>query len=115
VIINDDLDAALMQVKQQVGYYVGGMGAKTFNVHKEHVSRFGFEDAANEIQDLFMAGKRDQAIAAVPDELADEISLCGSKDRIRDRLGAWKESPVTQLSVGAADADTLRFLAEELL
>jgi F420-dependent oxidoreductase-like protein len=115
VIINDDLDAALMQVKQQVGFYVGGMGAKTFNVHKDHVSRFGFEDAANEIQDLFMAGKRDQAIAAVPDELADEISLCGSKDRIRDRLGAWKESPVTQLSVGAADADTLRFLAEELL
>lgn len=115
VIINDDLDAALMQVKQQVGFYVGGMGAKTFNVHKDHVSRFGFEDAANEIQDLFMAGKRDQAIAAVPDELADEISLCGSKDRISDRLGAWKESPVTQLSVGAADADTLRFLAEELL
>jgi F420-dependent oxidoreductase-like protein len=115
VIVNDDLDAALMQVKQQVGFYVGGMGAKSFNVHKDHVSRFGFEKEAQEIQDLFMAGKRDQAIAAVPDQLADEISLCGSKDRIRDRLSAWKESPVTQLSVGAADADTLRFLAEELL
>jgi len=115
VIIDDDLDRALMQVKQQVGFYVGGMGAKSFNVHKDHVSRFGFEEAANEIQDLFMSGKRDQAIAAVPDELADEISLCGSKERIRDRLGAWKESPVTMLSVGSADADTLRFLAEELL
>ena len=115
VIINDDLDAALMQVKQQVGFYVGGMGAKSFNVHKDHVSRFGFEKEAQQIQDLFMSGKRDQAIAAVPDQLADEISLCGSKDRIRDRLGAWRESPVTQLSVGAADADTLQFLAEELL
>ncbi|MFV2089517.1 MAG: LLM class flavin-dependent oxidoreductase, partial [Pseudomonadales bacterium] len=115
VIIDDDLDRALMQVKQQVGFYVGGMGAKTFNVHKDHISRFGFADAANEIQDLFMSGKRDQAIAAVPDQLVDEISLCGSKDRIRDRLQAWKESPVTMLSVGSADADTLRFLAEELL
>jgi len=115
VIIDDDLDRALLQVKQQVGFYVGGMGAKSFNVHKDHVSRFGFEDAANRIQELFLAGKRDQAIAAVPDELADEISLCGTKERIRDRLAAWKESPVTMLSVGAADADTLRFLAEELL
>lgn len=115
VIIDDDLDRALLQVKQQVGFYVGGMGAKTFNVHKDHISRFGFEDAANEIQDLFMSGKRDQAIAAVPDQLVDEISLCGSKDRIRDRLDAWKESPVTMLSVGSADAETLQFLAEELL
>lgn len=115
VIINDDVDAALMQVKQQVGFYVGGMGAKSFNVHKDHISRFGFEKEAQEIQDLFMSGKRDQAIAAVPDQLADEISLVGPKARIRDRLAAWKESPVTQLSVGTADADTMRFLAEELL
>ena len=115
VIIDDDLDRALMQVKQQVGFYVGGMGAKTFNVHKDHISRFGFEAEANEIQDLFMAGKRDQAIAAVPDQLADEISLCGPKERIRDRLAAWKDSPVTMLSVGTADRKTLQFLAEELL
>jgi len=91
------------------------MGAKSFNVHKDHVSRFGFAEAADRIQALFLAGKRDQAIAAVPDQLADEISLVGPKARIRDRLSAWKESPVTMLSVGSADADTLRFLAEELL
>jgi F420-dependent oxidoreductase-like protein len=115
VIIDDDVDRALMQVKQQVGFYVGGMGAKTFNVHKDHISRFGFEAEANEIQDLFLSGKRDQAIAAVPDRLADEISLCGPKERIRERLAVWKESPVTMLSVGSGDMDTLRFLAEELL
>jgi len=115
VIIDDDVNRALMQVKQQVGFYVGGMGAKSFNVHKDHVSRFGFAEAADRIQALFLAGKRDQAIAAVPDQLADEISLVGPKERIRDRLSAWKESPVTMLSVGSADADTLRFLAEELL
>jgi len=115
VIIDDDVNRALLQVKQQVGFYVGGMGAKSFNVHKDHVSRFGFAEAADRIQELFLAGKRDQAIAAVPDQLADEISLVGPKERIRDRLSAWKESPVTMLSVGSADADTLRFLAEELL
>ncbi len=115
VIIDDDLDGALAKIKQNVGFYVGGRGAKSFNVHKDHVSRMGFEAEANKIQELFMSGHRDEAIAAVPDALADEISLCGSKDRIRDRLGAWKESPVTMLNVGSADADTLRFLAEELL
>lgn len=115
VIIDDDLDRALAQIKQQVGFYVGGMGAKSFNVHKDHVSRMGFGEEANKIQELFLSGQRDQAIAAVPDQLADEISLCGSKERIRDRLAAWKESPVTMLNVGSADADTLRFLAEELL
>lgn len=115
VVIDDDVDRAREQVKQNVGFYVGGMGAKSFNVHKDHISRFGYADAAQQIQDLFMSGKRDQAIAAVPDELVDEIALCGPKPRIRERLQAWKDSPVTQLNVGNADSDTLEFLAEELL
>lgn len=115
VIMDNDLDRALLQVKQQVGFYVGGMGAKSFNVHKDHITRFGFGEAADKIQELFMSGQRDQAIAAVPDELADEISLCGSKERIRDRLAAWRESPVTQLVVGSSDPATLQFMAEELL
>lgn len=115
VIIDDDVDRALGQIKQQVGFYVGGMGAKSFNVHKDHVTRFGYGEAADKIQDLFMSGQRDQAIAAVPDELADEIALVGPKERIRERLQAWKDSPVTQLNVGSADPATLRFMAEELL
>ena len=115
VIVDDDVDRALMQIKQNVGFYVGGMGAKSFNVHKDHISRMGFGDEAQHVQDLFMAGRRDEAMAAVPDELCDEISLVGPRDRIRDRLAAWKESPVTMLNVGASDLDTLRFMAEELL
>ena len=75
----------------------------------------GYADAAQEIQDLFMSGKREEAFAAVPDELIDEIALCGPKARIRELLHGWKNSPVTHLNVGAAERDTLRFFAEELL
>jgi hypothetical protein len=74
-----------------------------------------FGDAADEIQNLFMSGKRDEAFAAVPDELVDEIALCGPKERIKERLQGWKDSPVTQINVGTNDPDTLRFFAEELL
>ncbi len=115
VIIDDDVDRALAQIKQNVGFYVGGMGAKSFNVHKDHVSRFGYGEAAERIQELFLSGQRDQAIAAVPDTLADEISLVGPKERIRERLQAWKDSPVTQINVGSSDPATLQFMAEELL
>ncbi len=115
VVIDDNLDRALTQVKQTVGFYVGGMGARSFNVHKDHISRQGFAVEAEKIQELFLSGKREEAIAAVPDQLVDEISLCGSKQRIRDRLAAWKESPVTMLNVGSDEDDTLRFMAEELL
>ena len=115
VIIDDDVQRALNQIKQNVGFYVGGMGAKSFNVHKDHVTRMGFGDAADRVQELFFAGRRDEAMAAVPNELCDEISLVGPKERIRERLAAWKESPVTMLNVGTANAETLRFMAEELL
>ena len=115
VIIDDDVQRALNQIKQNVGFYVGGMGAKSFNVHKDHVTRMGFGEAADRVQELFFAGRRDEAMAAVPNELCDEIALVGPKPRIRERLAAWKESPVTMLNVGTANPETLQFMAEELL
>ncbi|MYD79018.1 MAG: LLM class F420-dependent oxidoreductase [Gammaproteobacteria bacterium] len=115
VIVDEDVDRALMQIKQNIGFYVGGMGAKNFNVHKDHVTRMGYGSEADHIQALFMSGRRDEAIASVPDELADEVSLVGPKDRIKDRLQAWEESAVTSINVGSRDPDTLRFMAEACL
>ena len=115
VIVDDDVQRAINAVKQNVGFYVGGMGAKSFNVHKDHISRLGFEEEANHVQDLFLSGQRDQAIAAVPNELCDEIALLGPKERIRERLAAFKDSQVTSMIIGTRDRDTLQFMAEELL
>ena len=75
------------------------------------LSIMGFEAEAHRIQDLFFEGKRDEAIPLVPTQFADEISLVGSKERIRDRLAAWKESPVTTIILNG-DLDTLRTMAE---
>ena len=111
VNIDDDLQAALEPVKWMLGLYLGGMGSKGENFHKNLMQRMGFGDAAEEVQSLFLAGKQAEAIAAVPDELADEISLCGPADRVRERLQDWKKTPVTSLLVGRTEdpeADKLR-------
>ena len=115
VNIGDDLEACLAPVRQNVGFYIGGMGAKTVNLHKNHVTRLGFGEAAERVQDLFLAGRRDEAYAAVPVQLADEISLCGPWGRIRERLQDWKKSRISSLLVQARDPATLRLFAEALL
>ena len=112
VNVNDDLATALLPVKYMLAFYIGGMGAKKQNFHPNLMRRMGYGDAADTIQELFFAGKRDEAAAAVPDEFADEISLVGPPERIRDRLQAWKESPVTTLLAGTSDVEALRVLAE---
>jgi F420-dependent oxidoreductase-like protein len=113
--IADDIEAALSPVKATLGFYIGGMGARTANFHADLMARMGYESEARKIQDLFFDGRRDDAIATVPTEFADEISLVGSPERIRDRLQAWEDSPVTTLLVNAGDADTLRRIADLVL
>ncbi len=117
VAITDDVAAALEPIKQRLAFYVGGMGAKKRNFHRELMARLGWETESLEIQDRFLAGDRKGAAAAVPDAFADEISLVGSPERIRDRLQAWKESQVTMLMVGIApgDSERLRQVAELVL
>lgn len=113
--ISDDLEQALMPVKMMLSFYIGGMGAKKRNFHTELMGRMGFEAEANKIQDLFMEGKRAEAIAAVPDQFADEVSLCGPRDRVKERIQAWEETPVTSLLVAGLDAETMRTMAELVL
>ncbi len=115
VNITDDVEKGLQPVKQMLALYVGGMGAKKRNFHKELVGRMGFEAEADKVQDLFLAGKKAEAVQAVPDQLADEISLVGPVDRIRDRLQAWQETPLTSLLVSARSAAELEMLAELVL
>lgn len=115
VNITDDVEKGLLPVKNMLALYVGGMGAKDRNFHKELISRFGFEGETETIQELYLAGKKQEAVMAVPDELADEISLVGPKARIRDRLQAWRETPVTSLLVSARSEAELDVLAELVL
>lgn len=111
VSINDNMEEALYPVKAMLGFYIGGMGSAKRNFHKELMARMGFPDEADEIQRLFFDGERDAAIAAVPDAFADEISLCGPKDRIREKLADWENSPVTTLLIHG-DVNLLRDMAE---
>ena len=104
VNVNDNLKDALLPVKWMLGLYLGGMGAKGENFHKNLMGRMGYADAAQKVQDLYLAGKQMEAIEAVPDELADEISLCGPVERIKERLEDWKKSPITSLMIGRTDS-----------
>ena len=115
VTITDDVKAGLMPMKASLGFYIGGMGARSRNFHMELMARMGYEAEAHKIQELFLAGQREQAIAAVPDAFADEISLVGPIERIRDRLEAWKETPITALLIGNRDPKVLRAMAELVL
>jgi hypothetical protein len=99
-------------VKATLGFYIGGMGAKGQNYHTKLMARMGFEEEAYKIQDLFFAGKREEAIAAVPDDFADEISLVGPASRIKERLEHWRNSPITELLISARSPEALRQASE---
>ena len=115
VNITEDVDQGLLPVKHMLALYVGGMGAKDRNFHKELIGRMGFEGDAEKIQELYLAGKKQEAAMAVPDALADEISLVGPVDKIRDRLQAWDETPVTSINVSARSTAELETLATLVL
>jgi len=108
----DDIAEGLLPVKAMLGFYIGGMGHATRNFHADLMARMGYEDEARRVRELFLAGRRDEAIAAVPDAFADEVSLIGPPERIAERLELWRRGPVTDLLVIAPDPATLRVLAE---
>jgi alkanesulfonate monooxygenase SsuD/methylene tetrahydromethanopterin reductase-like flavin-dependent oxidoreductase (luciferase family) len=91
------------------------MGARGANFYNALVRRYGYEDAAERIQGLYLDGKHRDAAAAVPDALVDDVALVGPRERIRDRLEAWHEAGVTTLIVDTRDVATLRTIAELVL
>jgi F420-dependent oxidoreductase-like protein len=111
VQVTDDVQHALDRLKPGIALYVGGMGHKTKNFHKEMMIRRGFGDAAERIQELYLAKRKDEAIDAVPDEFVDQGALVGPADRIRKRFRAWEDSGITGLTV-AGDEQAIRLMAE---
>jgi F420-dependent oxidoreductase-like protein len=113
VTITDDIKAAIDAQKPFIGYYVGGMGAKTKNFHKEMMIRRGFPEAAERIQELFMAGQRDEAFAAVPDEYVDQGALLGPKQRIKERFREWQDlAGVNGYTLHNATPEVMEFMAD---
>ncbi|MGW9303755.1 LLM class F420-dependent oxidoreductase [Streptomyces cyaneofuscatus] len=108
----DDVAEGLLPVKAMLGFYIGGMGHAARNFHADLMGRMGFEEEARRIQHLFLQGRKEEAVRAVPDTFADEISLVGPRARIAEKLAEWRKGPVTDLLVTAPDPHTLRVLAE---
>ncbi|WP_240501759.1 LLM class flavin-dependent oxidoreductase, partial [Streptomyces neyagawaensis] len=108
----DDVAEGLLPVKIMLGFYIGGMGHAKRNFHADLMARMGYEEEARRIQALFLDGRREEAVLAVPDAFADEISLVGPRERIAERLEVWRKGPVTDLLVVSPDLPTLRVLAE---
>ncbi len=115
VLVGDDVPALRDFLRPYLALYIGGMGAKGKNFYNALVRRYGWEEDAERIQELYLSGKQREAIAAVPDALVDALALIGPKERIRDRLAAWRETPVTTLIVGSPQPEALQMLAELVL
>ena len=99
VYVGDDHEAARDLMRPFMALYIGGMGSREKNFYNTLVQRYGFEDAAKEIQDLYLDGKKDAAMAAIPNELIDMIAICGPRDHVRERLAAYRDAGVGTLGV----------------
>jgi alkanesulfonate monooxygenase SsuD/methylene tetrahydromethanopterin reductase-like flavin-dependent oxidoreductase (luciferase family) len=113
VMVSDDVEAARDTMRHYVALYVGGMGSRKQNFYNALVRRYGFEEAAETVQSLYLEGRKDEAAAALPDALIDTVALCGPRDRVRDRLSVYREAGVGTLIV-APMAFTFRERLEQL-
>ncbi len=112
VEVENDVKAALARLKPEVALYVGGMGHKTKNFHNDIMVRRGFGDAAKRIQELYLAHRKDEAIAAVPDEWVDMKSLVGPPARIRERYRAWEDCGADTISVRSRQPEAIEVMAQ---
>jgi F420-dependent oxidoreductase-like protein len=99
VCVDDDVEKARDAMRPVLALYVGGMGSRKQNFYNNLMQRYGYEDAAKEVQDLYLDGKKEEAAAALPGDLIDKVSLCGPKDRIKERLEAYREAGVGTLMI----------------
>jgi F420-dependent oxidoreductase-like protein len=114
LIVDADIERAADLLRPMYALYFGGMGARSMNFHHEVIVRMGYGAEAKKIQDLYLAGKKDEAAAAVPTKLVEELALIGSADKIRHDIQAWRESPVTTILI-AGPVQRLRQAAEIVL
>jgi F420-dependent oxidoreductase-like protein len=115
VMVGDDVEACRNSIKPLLALYIGGMGAKGKNFYHDLACRYGYQAAADQIQDYYLAGKKIEAVVAVPDELVDDVALCGPKERIGKRLELWKKCPIKTMNLIAHDLTSLRTIAELVL
>jgi alkanesulfonate monooxygenase SsuD/methylene tetrahydromethanopterin reductase-like flavin-dependent oxidoreductase (luciferase family) len=119
VVLGDDLDQCRMPIKASMALYIGGMGARGQNFYTTYATQLGYGEAAAKIQDLYLEGKKAEAIALVPDALVDDVALVGPADRIRDRAQRWieagKQKHVGTMVLGTGQVEALRLMAELML
>ena len=112
VVIDDSLDVCYNALRPMLALYIGGMGAKGKNFYTNLAGRYGYEAAAAEIQDLYLAGDKGMAMMKVPGALIDDVALVGPRERVKERLSLWLNSPVTTMNITVFDVDTLRTMVE---
>ncbi len=112
VVINDNMDICYNMLRPFLALYIGGMGAKGRNFYNDLAGRYGYEAEAAEIQDLYLAGKQGEAMMKVPAGLIDEVALVGPRERVKERLALWRNSPVTTMNITVFDVETLRTMVE---
>jgi F420-dependent oxidoreductase-like protein len=112
VIVTDDVKSALQNTKPALALYIGGMGAREKNFYNDLAKKYGYGEAAAKIQDLYLGGQREEAAAAVPDDLADECALIGPPDRIREKFREWQEAGVTTMLVQSMQPQALEVMAD---
>jgi alkanesulfonate monooxygenase SsuD/methylene tetrahydromethanopterin reductase-like flavin-dependent oxidoreductase (luciferase family) len=114
IIVNDEVEAAADMMRPTLALYIGGMGARTQNFHYDVFVRLGYEDACQKIQELYLAGKTREAMAAVPTSLVEDVALIGPAGKIKDELAEWRKTVATTLLVGGPPA-ALRTIADLVL
>jgi len=112
VVVGQDVAMCRAAIKPMLALYIGGMGAKGKNFYHDLATRYGYGDAADKIQDLYLAGDKRGATAAIPDDLVDDVALCGPKEYIAEKLEIWRKSPINTLNIATFSIDGLRVLSD---